>query len=287
MNCYLCSSPLTPFLKKQEYMIFRCPSCGLAMTEFKENYEDFLHIQYDKGYFSGNPARSAYHNYREDRILISKNMEKFLSKILRYKSSGRLLDVGCAMGYFVEMALHKGFDAFGFDPSDYAITEAKKKMNGRVTLGSIQTVMYAYSSFDVISMFDVFEHLADPKSDLKKLRSLLTKNGIVVIATGDANSLMARILLRRWTFYNPPQHLFFYTRPTLSRLLQEEGFEPLHWFRVGKWISMRYMLHLARTVGESDIARIFYDALCDTKIGEIPLYLPLHDNMVVIARKSI
>ncbi|KKS90508.1 MAG: Methyltransferase type 12 [Candidatus Gottesmanbacteria bacterium GW2011_GWA2_47_9] len=287
MKCYLCGATTRFYLKKNGYMIYRCDSCGLARTELNQQYDSFLAEQYNKGYFTGDLSRGAYINYKEDKPFIIRNMRKFLAEIKKVKPRGKLLEVGCAMGFFVEIALKAGYDAYGFDPSDYAVDNAVK-LNGdtRIKRGNISSVEYPAESFDVIALFDVFEHLGDPRRDLRKLFSLLKKDGIIIIATGDTESTAAKILGRRWTFYIPPQHLFFFNRQTLTTLLNKEDLIPYRWFRIGKWLSLRYVLHLARTTGESRFASWLYDIVKAFKLGMFPLYLSMQDNMVVIAQKK-
>ncbi|OGG29921.1 hypothetical protein A2971_04175 [Candidatus Gottesmanbacteria bacterium RIFCSPLOWO2_01_FULL_46_21] len=271
---------------KNGYTIYRCTSCGLAMTDLGRPYKAFVKEHYTDEYFTGDPRRSAYVNYEQDKPFIVKNFRKYFDRITKWKTTGKFLDVGCALGYGVEMANALGFDAYGFDPSSYATGRAKALVGDkRIKTGTIDDVTYAPDSFNVITLFDVFEHLDDPRKDLAKLKNLLTKDGILIIATGDTSSFLAKVLKRRWTFYIPPQHLFFFSRATLSTLLRQLGFEPLEWFRISKWLSTRYVFHLARTTGESRIARLLYPIVYKSALGAISLYLPVRDNMVVIARK--
>ncbi len=287
MKCYLCKSRTEPFIVKNGFTVYRCVVCGLGMTDLHRNYETFINNNYTKGYFTGDPKKSAYVNYKEDKINIVRNLKKILAAIQKVAQSGRLLDVGCAMGYFVELAIRQGYDAYGFDPSGYAIQEAKKLVGNRIKQGAIHSVRYPSKSFDIIVMHDVFEHLADPRRDLRKLYSFLKVNGIILIATGDTSSIMAKILRRRWTFYIPPQHLFFFNKDLLSTLLMNEKFRPFLWFRVGKWLSLRYILHLARTTGESRFADVLYRFVDFLHLGRISIYLPVRDNMIVISRKTV
>lgn len=275
------------FIVKNRHTIYRCPVCGLKRTDLRQNYEEFVATHYSRGYYTGDPRYSAYANYKDDKKVILRNLRKFLTRIKKHKKEGKLLDVGCAMGFFVELALSHGFDAYGVDASQYAVTQAQKVNGGhRIALGTIGSVTYRPKSFDVISLFDVFEHLGDPQRDLRRLRTFLKDDGIMIIATGDTQSLAARLLGRRWTFYIPPQHLFFFNRDNLTRVLKDEGLVPVEWFRIGKWLSLRYVLHLARTTGESVVAAWLYDLTQRVKLGRVPLFVPLGDNMVVIARKS-
>ncbi len=274
------------FLFKNGYWLYRCPNCYFAQTDLAKNYLRFVKDHYSKGYFLGDPTRSAYANYELDKPVIVQNMKKFLGRILQKKKSGKLLDVGCAYGYFVELALQAGFDAYGFDPSTYAVSQARKLVGkNRIQEGAISEVRYKENSYDVITLFDVFEHLQDPVADLKKLRKLLKPDGIIVIATGNAQSLAAKAFGRRWTFYIPPQHLSFFTKPNLQTFLSQVGLVPLEWFGIGKWLSVDYILHLAKTTGESTIGSIMHRILGKTFISRLPVYVPMMDNMVVIAQK--
>lgn len=287
MTCYLCGSGMSHFLHKNGYDIYRCSACGLARTQLKEDYKTFLKNHYSRGYYTGDPSYSAYVSYKDDKPHIVRNMRKFLKSIQKEKPGGRLLDVGCAMGYFVELALAAGYDAYGFDPSSYAVAHAKKTLvNGRVQVGDVSSVSYPPKSFDVITMFDVFEHLDDPAAALVRVREWLADDGVVVIATGDTQSAAARVLGRRWTFYIPPQHLFFFNRKNLSLLFSRLGFVPLGWTRTGKWLSLRYILHLARTTGESIIAKWLYELVRAAHVGHLPLYIPMRDNIIVTVRKK-
>lgn len=287
MKCYLCKSPMRLFMIKNGFAIHECTSCGLRQTDLKRPYSEFVTEYYTKGYFSGDRHFNAYSGYLTDKPFIVKNMRKFLARILKHKKKGKLLDVGCATGFFVELALQHGFDAYGIDPSKFAVIEARKLVGNRIQLGTITTAKYKPNSFDVITLFDVFEHLHDPKKDIRKLMGLLKSDGIMVIATGNTECLMAKAMGRRWTFYNPPQHLFFFNKTLMKRFLSGLHLRPIDWFTIGKWLNLKYVFHLARTVGESKIGDIAYTLFEKIGLVHVPVYLPVQDNMVVIVRKEL
>jgi len=285
MKCYLCLKRSDYFFTKNGYPLFRCPACGLIQTDLGKPYSQFLKEFYTEGYYTGEDGAGAYYDYAKDKPNIVKNMRVILDRIKNVKPHGTLLDVGCAYGYFVELALENGFDAYGFDPSTHAISQASHAIRTRVQCCSVSETRYKKATFDSISMLDIIEHLADPIADLKRLHRVLKEDGIVLISTGDANSQVAKILGRRWTFYIPPQHLFFFNRQTLTDLLEQSGFAPVAFYRIGKWVSLSYVLHLAKTSGESRIASYVQTIVETLRLGSIPLYLPMGDNMVVVAKK--
>lgn len=286
-SCIVCGDSLKPFFSKNNYLLLRCPTCALICADLDEEYRSFVRRYYQKGYFTGEQSRIAYDDYEKDKPYIRANMRKFISFMRVYKPRGKLLDVGCALGFFVELANREGYDAYGIDPSDYATKKAKQLVGASRIKKSILSEVSKYpKTYDVVTMLDVFEHLSDPVADLKTVHTILKDDGIVVIATGDTDSAFAKILGRRWTFYNPPQHIHYFNCTNITTLLRKEGFEPIYWTRIGKWLSSRYVLHLARTGGESIVAEYLYRVIKFLRLGELPLYLPVRDNMVVIARKK-
>lgn len=287
-TCYLCKKSIRPFLHKNGYDVYACPSCGLKATKLTTPYAQFIKEFYTQGYFTGIASAGAYSNYAADKPFITRTMGKFITMLAAIRPPPlRLLDVGCAYGYFVELALSAGYDAYGIDPSAHAVARAKLRLNGRIQKETIGSVKFPNKRFDVITMLDVVEHLADPRTDLRKVASLLADDGRILIATGDTESRAAKLLGRRWTFYIPPQHLYFFNKSTMTKLLDQSGLEPTQWFRVGKWLSLQYVFHLARTTGESRLAQWLYPLIEALPLGRIPLYLAMGDNMVVIARKKL
>lgn len=284
--CRGCHSKVKPFLIKNGYTLTRCASCGLICSDVQGDYAAFVERYYQRGYFTGDRSRMAYVNYEDDKPYITANMRKFLSLLRSFKPSGKLLDVGCALGFFTELAMQAGYDAYGIDPSGYAITKAKKLVgDGRIQKAKLSDIPIRSKMYDIVAMFDVFEHLEDPAHDLGIVQKILKDDGIIIIATGDTDSFLAKVLGRRWTFYNPPQHLFYFNRTNLTNLLERSGFTPVSWMRIAKWVSLRYVLHLARTGGESAIAEFLYRLITLLRLGKLPLWLPTRDNMVVIAKK--
>jgi len=285
-RCYLCGSELRLFAEKNGYRILECVSCGLGQTEFVDNYEPFLADFYAKGYYSGDVKCGAYAQYFRDKKYITRNLIKQLKQVEKYKKNGKLLDVGCAVGYMVELALSRGFDAYGFDPSAYAISKVSGKVKNRVTKASISTYNAKPQDFDVIIMHDVFEHLEDPVKSLKKMLVFLKPGGVILIATGDKNSLIARIMGWRWTFYSPPQHLFFFSKNHILKIFEQTGLKPLKFYKVGKWLSLDYILHLAESSVKMAFANDIRKLVRKAGLQTLPVYLPLRDNISVIAVKK-
>lgn len=269
---------------KQGYDIVFCPVCKLGATDFCKPYRQFIGSFYREQYFMGGDECGAYEDYEEDKQFIIRNSRIVLGALDGVKK-GKLLDVGCAMGYLVGEAVSRGWNAFGIDPSAYAISRVDSSLKDRVTVATLDEFACPRKSFQCVTMLDVVEHLKDPRHDLRTIRSLLSDDGELVITTGNRESLFARLFGRHWTFYNPPQHLFFFTKSTLTKLLHDAGFTPTRWFSMGKWVRLGYVLHLAATTADVPWMSGIHTALRNTGITDLPLYLTLGDNMVVVAKK--
>jgi 2-polyprenyl-3-methyl-5-hydroxy-6-metoxy-1,4-benzoquinol methylase len=287
MKCIYCKIPLEFFLHKNGYDIYKCPTCGIGQTDLKEPYTSFVKRLYDKEYFTGGKSRTAYTNYAADKPFIVKNFHKFLKAIKQQKQTGKMLDVGCAMGFFVELAIQHGYDAYGIDPSSFAADAAKKLVGSkRIRTGTLDTIDFDKERFDIITLFDVFEHVENPAKILKQVHALLKPEGIIVIATGNTASIWAKVAKKHWTFYIPPQHLFFFNRTNIASLLQQQHFQPLHFGKIGKWLSLEYVLHLAETAAQLPFSVQAQQLAKQLNLHRVPIFLPIGDNMLVIAKKS-
>lgn len=148
-----------------------------------------------------------------------------LVRRLRQWSSppGRLLDVGCYTGLFVDAALADGWDAHGLEPSRWAAERAAERAPSRITQGFLWRAPFAPASFDVITSWDVIEHLADPKADLERMVNLLRPGGWLFLSTMASEALLPRLMGRRWPWYME-MHRFYFTPHTLTKLCAAVGF---------------------------------------------------------------
>lgn len=285
MKCAICLTPEKFAFIKHGYTITHCPECGLYRTILKSSYPKMVKQYYTKAYFTGSKHRAGYANYEEDTRIVQANAKKYLGELWKYAKVGSLLDVGCATGTFLDEAKRNGWNGWGIDVSDYAVTNARKKMGARIKQGVLKKTTFGRKKFDAITLLDVFEHIGDPRRLIKTIHSLLRPKGIIIINTGDSASWLATFESSRWHYFIPPQHVYFYSRHNLKKFLESEGFRVVNIHHHGKWLSMRYLLHLMRTINHSRIADIMYRLTNKNFLGKIPLYINMHDNMTVIARK--
>lgn len=162
--------------------------------------------------------------------------------VARHQPGGRLLDVGCASGDFLVACADAGFDVVGLEPSSAAVSLALEKLDGRgqVHEGMLQGSNLASASFDCVTMWDVVEHVRDPRGFLEEAASYLRPGGCLFVNVPDIDSWPARTLGDRWPLLLP-EHLTYFTRDSLRRLGEACG---LSWVTSGRrmaWFSIGYV----------------------------------------------
>ncbi len=143
----------------------------------------------------------------------------------RLRKGGRLLDVGCGAGAFVQAMQARGWQAVGLE-RDAQAAQAARERGLDVRAGEAPTHPFAPRSFDVITLWDVLEHLERPREALQGIAQWLAPGGWLVLRTPDAGSLQARVFGRWWAGYDAPRHRAIYTRRALDALLREGGLLP-------------------------------------------------------------
>lgn len=137
---------------------------------------------------------------------------------------GRLLDVGCSVGLFLELARDSGWEAEGVEASKWSAAQARDRglsVHNQV----FEEVRLPEASFDVVCFWDVLEHVPSPRLVLERAHRILRPGGVLVVSTPNARSLSAVALGRRWWFIER-DHLFYYTPASLALQLRESGFRP-------------------------------------------------------------
>jgi 2-polyprenyl-3-methyl-5-hydroxy-6-metoxy-1,4-benzoquinol methylase len=148
---------------------------------------------------------------------------EYFRKMAPFKKTGRVLDIGCGIGSFIHAAERKGWDAYGIDIGP-SISVAKKH-NLKVNQGRLQDINFSDAYFDIITMFDVIEHINDLNDLFADIRKKLRPNGLLVIKTPNINSISSKILGRDWSAIEPYDHIILFSSRTLKSFLQKRGFK--------------------------------------------------------------
>ncbi len=221
--CSLCGAEDDKLLfEKESLRIVKCCQCGLVFVNPRLAAMDVV-SQYDETYYSS----GSYRNYLSERAGFEKTFDNRLKKIERLVNPGRILDVGCAFGFFLCVAQKRGWEAYGVDVSPVGCRYATEELGLRAICASLAESGFAPGFFDVVIMNDTFEHLADPSGDLQRMRELLRPGGYLFLVTQDSGRLLVRLLGQRWAQYKPREHLYYFTAATLRRMLAKTGYRVL------------------------------------------------------------
>ena len=219
MKCPVCGGKTGRFLVKNEIMVNRCLNCGLAFAvgNFQNVETVYDKAYYDRyeSYFQWNPEVETVHNRRLSSI------EKHI------ELKGKLLDVGCATGHFLKIARERGWEVKGVEISAFSVDQARKQYRLDVQTGTLETVNLPDNFFDVVTMWDVLEHLPDPMKTITEARQILKKGGVLALSTVNIASLNAWLQKEKWRYLYPPEHLFYFTPKSLKKILHDYKFSNL------------------------------------------------------------
>ena len=191
----------------------------LAQRPQLDDMAAFVDAEYEAG---------VYRDYVNARELKLVTMRRRLPLIRAHARGPRLLDVGCATGFFLEVALEAGFDPAGIELSPVAIDLAQPSVRERITKGDVNTVLATHSrQFDVVTAFDIIEHTFDPVSFLDDIARVLLPGGLLVLSTPDTGHWLRLLMRSRWPMLQPDQHMFLFSREAMRTLLVSRGYEPL------------------------------------------------------------
>lgn len=155
----------------------------------------------------------------------------------------RVLDIGTAGGAFLEAATQYGYDAYGMEPS--ADLVARGKARGlKIEQGTIEKHSFEENSFDMVCLWDVIEHLPNPKSALIEIRKLLKPNGILLINYPDIGTWQAKIAGKKF-WWILSVHLHHFTRKSIKQICKQTGFDAFHFQRYWQVLEFGYLERMA------------------------------------------
>jgi 2-polyprenyl-3-methyl-5-hydroxy-6-metoxy-1,4-benzoquinol methylase len=242
--CNLCGSDKRkPYCPENGLRLVQCENCGLVYVSPRPNPNE-LYALYGETYFHNEQSGVVgYTNYLKDEPNIRRTFAGRLQRLTRFAKPGKLLDVGCAAGFFLDEARKIGWQVQGLDVSSFAVGYASEHFGVDVHQGSFTDLPFPANSYDLISMWDVIEHVPNPKSYIERAAELLKQGGVFVMATPDVDSIPARLTGKRWVgFKLSEEHVYYFSAQTLGKMLEDAGFEVIDTRHVGKYVTIRLFL---------------------------------------------
>ncbi|MBN1135260.1 MAG: class I SAM-dependent methyltransferase [Anaerolineae bacterium] len=211
-----------------DFCMVGCVECGLIYLNprpspqeigayYPENYEPYVRTP---------GARSSWSLWIQRRRLRSR-----VRAVTRLANGGRLLDLGCGSGGFLrEMQRLPGWQVQGIELSQEMAAFGREQLGLEVQAGTLEEARLPDDAFDVVTMWDVLEHLPDPLSALREIHRILKSGGVLISSSPNAASLDARLFGRYWIGLDFPRHLYVFSASTLSAMLRQARLEPEQFF---------------------------------------------------------
>ena len=196
--------------------------------------EEFNQHEYKQG---------RYRAYFEMAHLKKRTAESRLNVIKQYgKDGGRLLDVGCSVGFFLEVAQEIGFDVQGVELSSEAIAMAKEGIREKISHADANEHIRRYGScYDLVTAYDIIEHTQAPQAFLNDLYSALECGGIVAITAPDTDHWLRYVMGGSWSMLQPMQHTFLFSRRAIKAMLSKAGFQDVVVLSAKKTLTLNYL----------------------------------------------
>jgi len=221
-RCPVCQSGGTArYCRKASADYYACGTCQ-ALFQFplpgREAMLGYAEAEYEDG--------GLYNEYVEAREMKLAHFTARMDLMRPRVRKGALLDVGCSCGYFLEVAARDGFEVQGLEFSKNAIAAAADSVRSRILRASVDDLDQQHDArYDVITAFDIIEHLERPREFLRSARRLLRPGGSIVISTPDADHWLRPVMGSRWPMLQPMQHLTIFSRRSLALALEAAGFQ--------------------------------------------------------------
>jgi 2-polyprenyl-3-methyl-5-hydroxy-6-metoxy-1,4-benzoquinol methylase len=217
-NCVLCGSSsegFAPYAQRGKYGVVRCRDCGLIFISPRDDKSEILRQYADD-------LSSPISYYQNSAFVDSLIFDKRLDWTEKFVSKGTLLDIGCNVGTFMDVARKRGWSVSGVEVNPNACKLSREKghkvYNGFFAPELIAT--FDTKEFDLVCLNDVIEHLPNPLEAMKLVVPLIRRGGCLAINTPNIDNIVAR------TFQiKPKEHIFYFNARTATRILEQAGFE--------------------------------------------------------------
>ncbi|MFZ1688182.1 MAG: class I SAM-dependent methyltransferase [Flavobacteriales bacterium] len=210
-GCPLCGSPQrVPSRLYAHHHLVRCARCGFRYAQRIPSVGELQRMYSDYG------------TVRDLSPITAKRYDELLARFAQYRSTGRILEVGCGGGLFLDRAQGAGWSTYGTEFDGAVVSEVKARGH-TMHLGPLIGHPWPAEHFDVVVSIEVAEHLIHPLDDLREMVRLLRPGGALYVTTPNFNSISKWLAHGKWTIINYPEHISFFTPRTMHSALGSLG----------------------------------------------------------------
>lgn len=201
--------------RQQKYTLVRCSACSIVWLDHPPEPNE-MHQHYTEAYHRLISVAGETSPFR---------WQRHTERITKYKPSGAILDLGCSSGGFLASLPRKSWELCGIEMSAEVAKRAEAATGAKISVGDILDASFPAGSFDVITCFDVLEHLYEPRRVMAKVTEWLKPGGIFYVFVPNIDSAEARVFRSYWCGLELPRHLFHYSPASLRYLAKSVGLE--------------------------------------------------------------
>src|SRR6185369_3566111 len=281
--CPACGLPaLDSLFEKNGFSVLGC-RCGTAFVAEPPKPAE-LRDYYSLDYFKGNREKFGYIDYAAEEPFQAESFQRKAERLGEILGGGRVLDVGCATSSFLKQ-LGPGWEKHGVELSVELLKAYPPPEDVKVWSGDFLAYPKNEKPFDAVTLWEVLDHVPEPKSVVRKSAELLRPGGVLAVLVGDRSSCFARLLGKRWHLYIPPTHLTFFTRASLLELLKCSGFKTIRHEYEGRWVPLSLCFFRLSYILEAAWVRKLYEWSLRSAVRNLKIYINLRDVVTVYASK--
>lgn len=211
------------FLTGEDFSIARCINCHFLVTHPRPAEDALSSYYHSEKYISHSNTDKGLVN-RLYKIVRNHSLDKKVKLLKKFKPSGKVLDIGCGTGHYLDRLAKHGFELSGVEPEpaarEFAIREFKLKV-----WPDLFELNGDKGEYDAITLWHVLEHVYHLNNYMSEIKRLLSADGILIIAVPNPESYDAMVYEKHWAAYDLPRHLYHFTRETMNAFAAKHQFE--------------------------------------------------------------
>jgi SAM-dependent methyltransferase len=299
IDCPICAGKnlKTEFITKD----FRYPALGVTFTIVRCSLCNFKFLNprptqnssgefYKSGFYK--PGNSiCYTIIRPLANLVKRNL---VSTIKKYRSNGRVLDIGCGNGEFISLLMRNGFDAYGVEPSSQAPNYFLSSASGRIYNKNLGDCKFEDNYFDCIIMWQSLEHIHSLVDTLREIKRIIKPGGLMLVSVPNDNFFESKIFGTYYYNLEVPRHLYFFTRHSLTSLFKKNGYGDIK-FKKNPFLELvctpasffygvTYFLADKRIIGKKVLMNVLYFPLIILRLILRSIFIFDEQNLNIVAK---
>ncbi len=282
-KCPICSSENTAkYLYKNiigNKNILKCQNCEIEYLYPYPTEEELSEVYSDNYAAWGIGEEDSFSKMKRDKF------RKLLKDVLKYKDSGKLLDIGCGPGYLMMEARELGFDVYGVEVGKKAADIAKDKFGeNKIYNGILENSNFENNYFDIIMMSDVLEHVENPLKLFQISYDLLDKNGYIIITTPNTDSFTCKVMKSKWSHYNI-EHIHYFNKASIEKLSNITDLNIIEIKPFWKILTFKYMNNIFKFNNRKLLSNVFSILEKIPIIGNSEIPILIGEFFIVLNKK--